>query len=209
MAKRRGLKAALGLLPESIHQHALAAWESREADLYVSFAAGKINRDEYRHQRFAMLLPDEKNDETKVEAMNTTFMFEVNDNIGLIDGAAECLQELHSMGLRCHLLTNGPVDGQQRKIDRLKLARWFHYIQIGEAVGVFKPDPQAFKILLNAIQKPAKSVVMVGDSLHDDIEAAKSVGVAAIHFNKSGQGEVASLKDVPEAIANVSHSDLD
>jgi len=83
----------------------------------------------------------------------------------------------------------------------LGLEQLLDYIQIGEEVGVFKPDPRAYELALGRIDRSASSVVMVGDSLTDDVIAAKAVGLQAIHVSRNGApGSISALADVPTAL---------
>jgi len=190
-ARDRGLANAVQLLPGDCRQEAFTIWKNHEPALFRSFADKKITRDDYRYERFRMLIPAELTEEQVhlPGQMNECFMLEVNDRITLVDGAVDCLQTLGIQNIRCHLVTNGPTDGQRQKIKRLKLESWLEYIQIGEEVGVFKPDPQAFELALAQIGRPPETVVMVGDSLRDDIDPAKKLGMRAIHVSlQSDQG---------------------
>lgn len=198
-ARDRGLAAAFAMLPVAHRLDALAIWNDREPDLFRSFATKQLGRDQYRFARFDMVLPLGlyEDRDTMVARMNDLFMAEVNDRVGLMPGALECLAAIRSLSIRCHLLTNGPTDGQRRKIARLGLEDVLDYIQIGEEVGVFKPDARAYELALDRIGRSASSVVMVGDSLVDDIFAADAVGLRTIYFSRKG---VSDLADIPSAL---------
>ena len=202
-ARDRGLAAAFAMLPVADRPDALGIWNEREPGLFRSFAAKRLDREQYRFARFDMVIPDDlATDRQALGArMNTLFMAEVNDRVALMPGALECLAEVRSRSIGCHLLTNGPTDGQRRKIARLGLEQLLDYIQIGEEVGVFKPDPRAFERALDRIQRSASSVVMVGDSLTDDVIAAKAVGLRAIHVSRNGApGSISALAELPNAL---------
>jgi len=207
-ARDRGLVAALAMLPVENRQDARALWNDREPDLFRSFVAKDLDRNHYRFARFDMVLPVALSGdrEAMVDAMNDAFMTEVNDRVELMPGALECLAAVRSRSVRCHLLTNGPADGQRRKIYRLGLEDSLDYIQIGEEAGVFKPDSRAYELALDRIGRPASSVVMVGDSLADDIVAAEAVGLRTVHYSRSGaSGSVRALADIPSALEVLDH----
>jgi putative hydrolase of the HAD superfamily len=50
-------------------------------------------------------------------------------------------------------------------------------------IGVEKPDPQPFRLALDALQSDASECVHVGDSLHSDIVGAIGVGMKAARIN--------------------------
>lgn len=203
-AKENGLTAAIRFLPEHLQAGATKRWEQSEAALYRSFAAGQIDIDGYRHQRFAALLPAKLGSRRLVEEMNAAFMVEVNEKIKLVPGAMRCLTTLRQAGWSCHMLTNGPSDGQNQKIDSLGLRPLLDVVQIGGDVGVFKPDPKAFQLLLGTLQRQPKDVVMVGDSRADDIEPALAMGMRAIHIHpEPATGGITNLATLPEVLGSL------
>ena len=48
-------------------------------------------------------------------------------------------------------------------------------------IGVKKPNPEAFQILLKKLKQPASSVLFIDDRI-ENVEAAKIQGIDAIHF---------------------------
>lgn len=53
-------------------------------------------------------------------------------------------------------------------------------------IGVEKPDPKAYKILLAHLDLPAEGVIFIDDR-SENVEAAKKVGLDAIFFQSEGQ----------------------
>ena len=78
-----------------------------------------------------------------------------------------------------------------------------------EDVGVAKPDPGIFRVLLDRTGVPAEDSAYVGDSLRDDIAGARRAGMHSIWLNRSGapnttgivpDAEVRSLAEVPDVL---------
>lgn len=57
----------------------------------------------------------------------------------------------------------------------------FAPVLLSYEIGVKKPNPEAFQILLNALNRPASSVLFIDDRM-ENVEAAKQQGIDAILF---------------------------
>jgi HAD superfamily hydrolase (TIGR01549 family) len=56
----------------------------------------------------------------------------------------------------------------------------FDIIAFSYETGMLKPDPDLFRLVLDKLGVKPEEAVMVGDNLHDDVQAALSVGMHAI-----------------------------
>ena len=154
----------------------------------------------FRHVLDAMREPSRHVATENVQRMNMEFMQQANEHISLNLGALACLEDLKARGLRSHVLTNGPSDGQRRKLSCLGLERLVDQVFISEETRVAKPSLQAFRNVLDQLGVAAGSVVMVGDSLEQDILPAQKVGMRPLHF----RGPTTSLAPVIQQLDEVS-----
>jgi HAD superfamily hydrolase (TIGR01662 family) len=93
------------------------------------------------------------------------------------------LKELQSSDYRIGLLSNaGDENNVHRLLSRTDLVQYFDKIVISAGEGVRKPDVSLFKKISSHWQLPEKSVVMVGDSLVQDIHGAQQAGMHQIWF---------------------------
>jgi len=115
-------------------------------------------------------------------------------------------------GYRLALLTNGAGAIQRAKIDGAGLASYFDPTIVSGDVGVGKPDPRIFRLVLEKLTLPGERVVMVGDSLTRDIQGAMKVGLRAVwlnRFSKPGDREIvpdaviAGLADLPAVLTRL------
>jgi HAD superfamily hydrolase (TIGR01549 family) len=110
---------------------------------------------------------------------------------------------------RLALITNGPADTQQHKIDVVDLARHFDAIVISGAAGVAKPDPAIFELAAAQLDVPLSAIWHVGDSLQADVAGALNAHLGgAVWLNRPGMRtaavqsraqphfEIASLADL-------------
>lgn len=97
-----------------------------------------------------------------------------------LPGAVDLVRALHESGVPIGILTNGPADIQRLKLEQLGASDCFDTVVISGEVGIGKPDPRVFEIVLAGLGTSPADTVMVGDSWNRDIEGAESVGMRSI-----------------------------
>jgi len=91
------------------------------------------------------------------------------------------LDELHEEGRMLGMISNaGDVENVQRLIDKADIRSYFDPIIISAAIGIRKPDPRLFEMVLDQWQVNPDSVVMIGDRLDADILGAQGTGIHQI-----------------------------
>lgn len=172
--------------------------------LFMQFEQGQLTRAEYRLQRFrdpfTSMGLTAKDD--LVELLNKTFMDCVNDRPMLYDDVMPVLERLRALGIRTAILTNGPSDGQRRKLQATALFDAVDEVVIGEEIGFSKPSPMAFKAVLERFPFGGQDALMVGDSPELDYDAALNAGLSALLLDRderhrdSGRVAIRSLDGV-------------
>ena len=105
---------------------------------------------------------------------------------------------------RLAMITNGPPRVQWNKITSLELEPYFETVIVSGEVGVGKPDPRIFGLVLDRLGVDAQRTAMVGDSLQRDIAGARGAGLTAIWINRAGKTvdggvqPVAEIRDLTE-----------
>jgi putative hydrolase of the HAD superfamily len=66
---------------------------------------------------------------------------------------------------------------------RVGLDGWFEFVLSSADLGVAKPDPAFFAIVLRACGCAPEQAVMVGDTFEKDVTGAKAVGMRAVWYN--------------------------
>jgi HAD superfamily hydrolase (TIGR01662 family) len=91
------------------------------------------------------------------------------------------LDKLKARGYRLAIVSNArDAANVERLIDNAQLRPWFDPIVISAKVGVRKPNPRIFKIVLDQWRLPPGQVVMVGDMLGADVLGAHNAGLRAV-----------------------------
>ena len=77
------------------------------------------------------------------------------------------------------LLTNGSSDLQRFKLEQAGLVDAFDAVVVSGEVGIGKPTPAVFEVVLDRLGAGADGSVMVGDSWERDVVGALSAGMTA------------------------------
>jgi HAD superfamily hydrolase (TIGR01662 family) len=111
------------------------------------------------------------------------------------------LDELQEEGRMLGLISNaGDAENVQRLIDKVEIRDYFGPIIISAAVGIRKPDPILFEMVLDQWQVTPDSVVMIGDRLEADILGAQNTGIRQIWL-KPEVNESVATQIIPEKVA--------
>ena len=99
-----------------------------------------------------------------------------------------------------------------QKIDRFGIAGYFAAIVCSSDLPFGKPHPGSYAAAARALGRDASDIVMVGDSLENDVRGAVSAGLRAVLLDRGGDyadpgvATIASLGDLLPAPANPTDS---
>ncbi len=112
------------------------------------------------------------------------------------EGVPELLDFCRERFRMTGILTNGPADKQQGKIDALGLSRWVpaELTIISGAVKVDKPDPAIFHLAEQLADLGPDRMIYVGDSLFNDIRPAAALGWKTVYLDRKGEMPEPELK---------------
>jgi putative hydrolase of the HAD superfamily len=95
-------------------------------------------------------------------------------------------RELHGRGLRFALLTNNVREWEPYWRAKLPIDDIFETVVDSAFVGVRKPDPAIYAIVLERLGLEAAECAFV-DDLAVNVDAARSLGFAGVHFRDTAQ----------------------
>jgi len=111
------------------------------------------------------------------------------------------LDELQEEGRMLGLISNaGDAENVQRLIDKAEIRDYFDPIIISAAIGIRKPDPTLFEMVLDQWQVNPESIVMIGDRLEADILGAQNAGIHQIWLKPEAEVSAAT-QIIPEKVA--------
>ena len=159
-----------------------------EPILFRQFADRSIAREEYRIRRFADVLQGahEKFRELSSE-LNLHYIQETTRKIELFEDTMPLLKVLRAKEIEAVILTNGMSDSQRAKFKNLGLSRYIQRIYISEEIGFSKPNRKAFELVLRDLNAAASDVLMVGDSIENDINGAEQAGINAVLIDRANR----------------------
>ncbi|MGW8378873.1 HAD family hydrolase [Streptomyces sp. ODS28] len=219
-ARRRAQERAGARLREYGIERTEVFWrefEEHEPPLFKEFAEGRISKEAYRIGRFSRIVaahvadpgpgagPDPGLVQRISAELNALFLDSANSDIDLFDDVLPTLTTLERQGIRSALFTNGPSDGQRRKIRALGLDRHLPHLSlfISEELGHAKPAREAFGAVLAALSASPECTLMVGDSPETDIAGARASGLAAVLLDRGGRAREEGAAEVPCAIRSL------
>jgi putative hydrolase of the HAD superfamily len=117
-------------------------------------------------------------------ALEITRGWENADNFELYEDVLPVLADLRARGLRIGLVSNTSrdLDGFVRHF-ALGVDAW---ISSGTH-GKVKPSPTIFRAALELLEVEPEQAAMVGDSLSDDVEGARALGLRAFLIDREGR----------------------
>lgn len=118
----------------------------------------------------------------------------------LLPGAVETLEALREAGIKLALVTNGESLLQRSKLERFELARHFDHIQIEGEFGLGKPEEEAYRAALKALDVRPEEAWMIGDNLEWEVAAPQRVGIFSIWVDAAGNGLPAESDVKPDHI---------
>jgi HAD superfamily hydrolase (TIGR01662 family) len=132
-------------------------------------------------------------------AVEITRGWERHENFELYDDVPETLAALRALGLRIGLVSNSARDVRE-------FAR-HHALDVDAGISSFhhgrtKPHASIFRAVLDLVEVEPEEAVMVGDTIADDIEGARAVGMRAVLLDRGGlnpdfEPRIESLRELP------------
>lgn len=140
--------------------------------------------------------------DTYAAAVEMTQAWEHAHHFELYDDAVPTLEALRAHGLRVGLLSN-----TARDLDRFVV---HHSLDVDAALtsrvhGKTKPHGSIFLRMLDLLDVAPQDAVMVGDTLEDDVDGARAVGMSAVLVDREGRypfvdGRLSDLRALPQVL---------
>ena len=167
-----------------------------DRNLWDSVAKGTnvVSKEEIPEYRFKKFFDEIDLKVTDYQKANILFQEGLANSTAVIQNAKEIVKYLSYKQYSLYIVTNGLVKLQKPRIINSEIAEYISDIIISEAVGVAKPNPEIFNILLNKINIKPEEAVMIGDSLEKDIKGAIDAGIYAIWYNPDNKSNCMNIQ---------------
>lgn len=159
-----------------------------EPGLFHQFLDNEITGQEYMLRRYSKTLDAMSCAESKriASELQLNYLQKI-DEIEDIEHANDVLERLKKDGYKIFVLTNGPVNAQEKKLNALGIKEYFNEIYISEGIQIAKPNVLAFEHVLSREGLAVADTVVVGDSIKYDIMPAITMGLTAVYLNRNGE----------------------
>jgi len=167
-------------------------WHDLEEEHYHAYLAGRLTFEGQRRARardFA-LAHGEELDDLAAGAWFARYFERYRESWSLHDDALPALDALDEAlaGVRFGIITNGELDFQRAKLERLGIIDRFDHVIASGDVGITKPDPGIFELATArfASDAPVTAAAYVGDRLVTDAIGAATAGLLGVWLNRTG-----------------------
>lgn len=161
-------------------------------EVYHRVVRGEMPKAEMHVYRITQALADFDYQITKREAEAFQRAYEQNQRkIELSPGIKEILTWAKKNQITMGIITNGPKEHQQHKINDLQINDWIPVANtfISGKVGIEKPDKKIFELVAKQIGIDGAETYYIGDSFENDVIGSKNAGWHSIWLNRRGHLE--------------------
>ncbi len=151
--------------------------------LWDLYRRGVITKAKLRNERFLLTLQEFGCNDTKLaETMGDDYVELSPQQTTLFPRTIETLSYLQPR-YSMHIITNGFVEVQYKKLKNSGLEPFFDKVITSEAAKASKPKPEIFHLALSSTQAKKTESLMIGDDLQNDILGARKYGIDQVYFN--------------------------
>jgi putative hydrolase of the HAD superfamily len=161
----------------------VTTYKHHNEKLWELYRLGQIKKDDLRNDRFLLTLKDFNCDDMALAtAIGDDYVELSPQQTTLFPGTIETLDYL-APKYKMHIITNGFVEVQYKKLRNSNLEQYFDKIITSEEAKASKPKPGIFHAALSSANAKKADCLMIGDDLKNDIIGARSYGFDQVFFN--------------------------
>jgi putative hydrolase of the HAD superfamily len=154
--------------------------------LWMKYNDGLVDREYIKNERFNEVFLTSGIDVAKSKMASAYFLSNCSLKPYLMTDAITALNYLDKR-YELHIITNGFLDAQNRKLSSSGIAKYFKVMVTSECANSRKPSPEIFEYSLSEAGASKDDSIMIGDNPRTDIHGAKSFGMKTIFYNPSGR----------------------
>lgn len=196
-----------------------ASYQRINDDLWDIIQAAGYSVDYVRKRRFPQLLAlcapglTTKVRRELAQSLEKAFTQRTPDRAHHYEGMIPVLHDLLHQGYVLHVLTNGVLESQSRKIAAMGLQDVFSTHTTSDLAKAYKPDRAIFTYAMRAVGCLPEESVMIGDSVLRDVCGGRQAGMKTIWFcapdalKPDAEGEAdgvfSAYSDLPETLSRI------
>ncbi len=156
-------------------------------EAWKDFEKGKIDAITLRSRRFKDFYFKTGYKDIDPLESNSTYLSFLVDYTTTLEGAIDLLNHLKG-NVKLAAITNGLKEAQRPRLSRLNLTPYFDAIIVSDEIGFAKPQKEYFDYVMKETNQPSReNTLVVGDSLHSDIQGGNNYGIPTCWCNLFGQ----------------------
>lgn len=176
---------------EECYEH----FKAYNKSLWLELEKCIISRSELFTRRFKDILEFCEGDSSNIDPLkvNEEFIFTMSQNGVLLEGADTFLAKLKNSikDARCYIISNGATINAEGRIRSTGLDKYFEKVYVSEWMGVAKPSKEFFDMVIEGVDEPKETCIVIGDSLTSDMLGAKNASIASVWFMPEDDIEMA------------------
>ncbi len=153
-------------------------WTSVSEANFVLYSRRELTFAQQRRQRVREFLAVQIDDQ-EADELFAGYLVRYEAGWATFDDAVPALRRARAAGLIVGVLTNGAEEQQRSKLQKLGLEDEIDHLIASSMLPAGKPDLRAFQHAVHQVGVDAREVLMVGDSLENDVRGALSAGLEA------------------------------
>lgn len=177
-------------------------WRTLEDEHFTRYAAGEISMVEQRRERIRAFLTLTDAADAELDERFAGYLADYRRSWRAVPGGPELVLSLLDQGYRVGILTNGVAVQQRAKLAAIGLADTRLVVCVSEELSAAKPHRSAYEAACRALGLPPHQVLMVGDHRTNDVDAARTAGLHAVHIDPAATPRPA-VDDTAETIRSV------
>ena len=150
-------------------------------EMYASFT-GNSTKNIYERLKSVYGLKEEVLDLVEVKRNLFNDAFDQKEDLYLLDGVEELIQDLHQNGMQLILASSSANVTIQRIFNRFDLNKYFTHKVSGEDFPKSKPHPAIFQKAAELAQTSVEHCIVIEDSTNG-IMAAKAAGIYCVGYD--------------------------
>lgn len=155
--------------------------------LWDWYNVGKIDKHNLRKERFPRIFAHAGGNAEAIPAeFEEDFMSRTSSKPHVFPHSKEILTYLREK-YRVHVITNGFIESQAKKMQSSGLDGFFELIVTSETTGYKKPDPRIFHYAMTQLSTSPEHCLMIGDNPSSDILGAQRAEIDQVYFNPDGK----------------------
>ncbi|URZ05077.1 HAD family hydrolase [Clostridium felsineum] len=145
----------------------------------ITFKEQRINRIKDIFSYSNIKLTDEE-----AEEKFKIYLSNYENNWKPFDDVIPCLKEL-SRSYKLGIISNGDLNQQLLKLERMKIKKYFSNIIISGELGISKPDIKIFISACKKVNEKPQQCYYIGDNFNTDIISCENAGFKGIWLNRT------------------------